>query len=151
AFGAGFRGGVTVAAADLNGDSRADVITGAGPGGGPHVQVFNGVTGALLPGPIGSFFAYRPAFTGGVLLAAGDANAAGQVDVLTGADAGGGPHLQIFHGGTQAVLFGGFPFSTAYRGGVRIAAADFNADGRVEVVAAPGDAGRGRVTILTPL
>jgi hypothetical protein len=69
AYGAGFTGGVRVAAADLNGDGKADIITGAGPGGGPHVRVFDGATGDPLAGPAGSFFAYHPFFGGGVYVA----------------------------------------------------------------------------------
>src|SRR5262245_45891629 len=45
AFSEDFTGGVRVAVADVNGDGVPDVVTAAGPGGGPHVKVFDGVTG----------------------------------------------------------------------------------------------------------
>ncbi len=56
-----FRGGVNVATADLDGDGRDEIITGAGPGGGPHVRVFS-FTGEI----VADFFAYEPEFRGGV-------------------------------------------------------------------------------------
>jgi len=69
---AGFTGGVFVAAADLNGNGHADIIT-TGPGGdGPHIRVFDGMTGAHLTGPAADFFAYDPAFMGGVFVATFD-------------------------------------------------------------------------------
>jgi hypothetical protein len=59
AYNSAFTGGVTVAAIRLT--SSADtIITGAGPGGGPHVNAFN------APGL--SFFAFDPAFLGGVFV-----------------------------------------------------------------------------------
>src|SRR5262249_58835834 len=56
-----FGGGVRVAAADVNGDGFMDIVTGAGPGGGPHVKVYSGKDGSLLR----SFYAYEPTFAGG--------------------------------------------------------------------------------------
>jgi hypothetical protein len=68
-----------VGAADLNGDGVADIITGAGPGGGPHVKVVDGTQLANLQpnGEIAdaalldSFFAFDATFSGGVLVGAG--------------------------------------------------------------------------------
>ena len=57
AYDPAFTGGVFVAAGDVNGDGFADIITGAGPGGGPHVRVFSGAD----LGELASFFAYDPA------------------------------------------------------------------------------------------
>jgi len=56
-----FTGGVRVGAGDWNNDGRIDIITGPGPGGGPHVKIFSGATLAELAG----FFAFTPAFVGG--------------------------------------------------------------------------------------
>jgi PKD domain/FG-GAP-like repeat/FG-GAP repeat len=137
AFAPQFTGGVRVAAGDVNGDGYADVVTGAGPGGGPHVKAFSGKDGSVLD----SFFAYAPQFTGGVFVAAGDVNGdpQGLADIVTGADKGGGPHVKVFDGGNVGNLLQSFyAFAPQFTGGVRVAAGDVNGDGLADVVAAAG-------------
>ncbi len=56
------RNGVHVAAGDLNGDGRAEIVTGTGPGSGPRIRVFSGADGSELA----SFFAFDESFRGGV-------------------------------------------------------------------------------------
>src|SRR5262249_21225703 len=78
-----FTGGVHAALADLTGDRDPDAVTAPGPGGGPLVKVFDARTGAVTA----AFYAYDPAFAGGVFVAAGT-----QEGIVTGAGPGGGPH-----------------------------------------------------------
>jgi hypothetical protein len=60
----GFRGGVTVAAADLNGDDVPDIIVGAASVTS-HVRAFDGANGAMIR----NFLAF-PGYPGGVTVAA---------------------------------------------------------------------------------
>jgi hypothetical protein len=137
AFDPSFQGGVTVAVGDVNGDGFADVITGAGPGGGPHVKAFSGATGS----PLAAFDAFAPSFQGGVFVAAGDVNGDGRADIVVGAGAGGGPHVKVFNGIQGNLLHDFFAFDPSFQGGVRVAAGDLNGDGRADVIAGAGPGG----------
>ncbi|MDP3771633.1 MAG: putative glycoside hydrolase [bacterium] len=77
AYGAKFRGGVRIAAGDVDGDGRDEVVTGPGPGGGPHVRVF-GVDGKLRT----QFFAYAPERRSGVEVAVVDLDGNGIGEIL---------------------------------------------------------------------
>jgi len=111
----------------VNGDGVEDVVTGAGPGGGPHVKMFDGRTLA----EVGSFYAFAPDFGGGVFVAA----TAGRIAV--GAGAWGGPHVRVFDlaGNVQSEFFA---YPSNFVGGVRVAFADVDADGIDEVITGPG-------------
>jgi autotransporter-associated beta strand protein len=141
AYNAAFDDGIFVAVGDVNGDGYADIITGAGQGGGPHVQVFSGQNYSN----IASFFAYNPAFTGGISVASGDVNGDGYSDVVVGAGPGGGPHVLAVSGfqlsqGTQVVLASFFAFDPGINRGVFVGAGDYNGDivGDIVVAAGPG-------------
>ncbi len=58
-YGADFRGGVWVASGDYDKDGYADIVTGAGEGGGPHVRVIS----PHLNTPLDSFFVPAPSNT----------------------------------------------------------------------------------------
>ncbi len=137
AYAPNFVGGVTVAAGDVNGDGKADIITGPGASGGPHVRVFSGANLAELRG----FFAYASNFTGGIFVAGGDINADGKADIITGAGATGGPHVRVFSGANQSELMNFFAYAPQFTGGVRVAAGDVNFDGRTDIVTGPGPGG----------
>ena len=64
AYSDGFSGGVSVGVGDTNADGRPDIITGAGPGGAPHVRSFDGITDAVFE----SFSAFEDEFTRGVFV-----------------------------------------------------------------------------------
>lgn len=133
-FDPSFRGGVTVAAGDVTGDGRPELVVGARAGGGPQVKVFDGST----PSELASFFAFDPAFRGGVRVATGDLNGDGAADIIAGAGPGGGPHVKVFNGKTRAELASFFAYDPTFAGGVFVAAGDMNGDGVDDIITGAG-------------
>jgi Tol biopolymer transport system component len=139
AYGPPFTGGVRVAAGDVDGSGRASMVLGPGPGGGPHVRVVR-YTGSQLT-DVANFFAYHPAFSGGVFVAAGHVTGDGRAEILTGAGAGGGPHVRLFTGTGGAIGLGFLAYPSGFNGGVRVAIGDLTGTGTGQVVTAAGPGG----------
>jgi len=139
----GFNGSVSVSYGDLNGDGVKDIVAGAGPGGGPHVKVFDGLSG----NEIASFYAYDAKFSGGVNVAVGDLNGDGKLELITGAGAGGGPHVKAFalnFSGARATtqeVASFYAYDPSFRGGVSVAAGDVNGDGALDIITGAGAGG----------
>jgi FG-GAP repeat len=104
----------------VNGDGKADIITGAGPGAGPHVKAFDGATNATLA----SFFAFDAGFNGGVRVAAGDVTGDGIDDLIVAAGPGGGPHVKAFKGDTGALVHSFLAAAPSFTGGIFVAGGD---------------------------
>ena len=148
AYAPSFTGGITVAAGDVDADGRAEVIVGAGPGGGPQVVVFDGATGNQEA----SFFAYDSSFRGGVYVAAGDTDGDGVAEVVTGTGLGGGPDVRTFDlaRGKAVQATGFFAYAPTFTGGVQVAAGDVNGDGIAEIISGTGPGGGPQVAVFSP-
>lgn len=134
AYDPAFRGGVSVAVGDLNGDAVNEIIAGAGVGGGPHVRVFNKNGKVINPG----FFAFDPAFRGGVNVTVGDVDGDGIGDIVAGAGKGGSPEIRTFDrdGRKKSGFLAG---DATDRDGIKVSAADLDHDGKAEIIGLSSD------------
>ena len=134
--------GVNVSTGDVDGDFISEILTGAGPGAvfGPHARGFDD-NGTPLPGL--SFMAYGTNKYG-VNIAAGDLDADGFDEIITGAGPGDvfGPHVRGWnYDGTPGVTpvpgVSYFAYSTP-KWGVNVAAGDIDGDSFDEIVTGAG-------------
>lgn len=143
-YGETFTGGVRVSTGDLDGNGVAEVLVAPQAGGAPFVNVFNAETQALLR----QFQVYGDSFTGGLFVAAGRLNATAGDDLIVGPDRGGVPYVNLFDGTTGALLRQDRVYAETFLGGVRVGAADYNADGIADLVVGPGAGTQPRVRVL---
>ena len=83
------------------------------------MRVFNGRTGVEAR----SFFAYEPAFAGGVRVAAGDVNGDGRAEIITGPGPGRAPEARVFDAATAALLSNVLAYPSSFNAGVFVATA----------------------------
>ncbi len=145
AYDPSFRGGVSVAVGDVNGDGVADIVTGAGAGGAPHVRVFDGPTLA----EIRSFYGMDPNSTSGINVAAGDTNNDDIADIIVAPKAGPEPVVYVYSGTSLTVTSSFYAFDASFRGGVNVAAADYDGDGQEEVICGAGAGGTPEVAVIS--
>lgn len=137
-----FQGGLYVAAGDVNADGFDDIILGTGAGVRGNIRIFDGKTSAQLK----SFTPFKKGFSGGVTVAVGDVNGDGRADLIAGT-ATNAAVVGVFDGLTGSRRAQFLPFSSAFAGGVTVAAGDVNGDGRDDLIIGTG--ANTRTTIRT--
>jgi hypothetical protein len=155
AFG-NFKGGVYVAAGNIDGDEFADIIVGKGKGS-PVVKVFSGFDGSLLK----SFKGYKlppgvpPAPRtgggsapplGGVTVAAADTDPDGFDEIIIGTGVGVVGRVRIFTG-TGELIRSFKPFGN-FKGGLFVAGGDVDCDCVAEVLVGR-DKGKSLASLFT--
>jgi hypothetical protein len=138
-----FQGATEVASTPLAIDvQRASVIVAGDSDGSSTVVVYNAAT----RDEIARFNAFPPDFKGGVRVAVGDVNGDGVADIVVGVGNGRAPTVKVVDGtklnlvdangmiSKSALLFGFNAFADTYTGGIHVAAADLNQDGRADIV-----------------
>ena len=152
AYAPNFIGGVDVVLADLDADGVPEIVTGAGPGAGPHVRAFelDGTPIAAI-----SFAGYSPGFTGGVHVGAADVNGDGDDEIVLGAGAGAGSHLRVFDFDdttlAPTLVCETSAYGSAFRGGVYATGIFLGAeDTEQHIVTSAGPGGGAHVRIFKP-
>ena len=155
------RGGCTVAAGNLTTAAGADVVVGAGPGGGPRVRVFD--SAALIAGGtnisyesstaarLNDFFAFDSNDRNGVNVAVAKVlnDASGLDSLVMGTGRGTAPVVRIARGSVLSARGANFDgtgsdFAASFQvltpsiaSGVEVAAADQDHDGLADLFVAP--------------
>ncbi len=131
AYGQNFKGGVSVAVGDINGDGKREIITGAGEGGGPQIRIFDSYGRIAVQS---GFFAFNEAlYRNGVSVATADIDGDDKDEIVVASGYGAKPQVRIFNfrgemvGDFEVDDFGGTR-------GINVAEVDIDGDGVDEIL-----------------
>lgn len=134
AFARDFKGGVYVAACDIDGNGRDEVITSAGRGGSPHVRLYDS-RGNYLG------IDYRPfaeTERGGVSIACANVDGGKEEELIMAIASFGPPEVKVYKTNSEQTILGDFnAFARTFQGGVQVTGVDVDGDKMDEIVAAP--------------
>jgi len=134
-FDKSFEGGVSVAVADVDGDSTKEILMGVNKFGKSLVKIYEANSEKTI---LGEFTAFPDTFLGGVNLTGLDIDSDGRDEILAAANSGGGPQVRSFEINGEASRVNFFPYPEDFRGGVFIAVGDVNQEGIKEIITGPG-------------
>lgn len=135
AFDKSFRGGVNLAAYDLDNDDRAEILAVPAGSGPAQVKIFDG-SGRLKK----QFAVDSKSWRGGLNVSAGNIDGRGDAEIVIGYGPGQAPQVKIFN--TSGKLIGVFfAYEKKFRGGVKVVVANIDSragHNQAEIIVAPG-------------
>lgn len=139
-----WRGGLSVAVGDIDGQEGQEIVIGTGPGSEAQIKIFS-ASGKL----VGAFYPYEKKFRGGLKIAVANIDGRAshnRAEIIVAPGPGREPLLKIFnnYGKIQAQFL---VYNKNWQSGFSLAAGDLNNDGLAEIAvgANPGAAPHARV------
>lgn len=140
--------GASIAFGDVDLDGKEEVIIGAGPGGGPHVRVYDIGTSAISGPNQGAtlksiqFFAFHPLNRSGIYVSAADTDGDGKVEIAASQRTGDEAWVKVYRYNNDKTVLGNFrAYPQGVYSGAFIDMGDIDNDGRAEIVTGPGNTG----------
>jgi len=132
AYSKDFKGGVNIAVGDIDGGGLKEIITAPGPGGGPHVRIFNRIGRTLNL----DYFPFHKNFKGGVKLSAADVDGDNKDEIVCAVENYDIAWVKITKITENYKILGFFlAFPKDFKGGSNISSGDVDFDGQDEIIA----------------
>jgi hypothetical protein len=152
--------GASIAAGDLDGDGKAEIVLGGGPTATPWPPSANGADQRVAVynsdgTAVGGFSAYPGVFQGGVRVALGDLTGDARPEIVTAPGPGLEPEIGVFsqewvNGRDRGTRLSHFlAFEPSFRGGASVALGDVDGDGRLDVLVGAGPGRAGEIRVFT--
>lgn len=139
AYESAHRGGTQVVRFDTDGDGQRETVVA----NERHVFIYE-TDGSLHA----TFAPYGEHYDKGINIAVGDIENDGSVEIVTGTENGGGPHVRVFNKDGVLINPGFFAYAKNFRGGVNVAIGDLNGDHIKEIIAGAGFGGGPHVRVF---
>ncbi len=125
AYESDFQGGQQVIQIDTDHDGQRESIVA----GDSEVTIYES-NGSVHT----TFYPYTENYNQGINLAVIDLEGDGTIEIITGTENGGGPHVRVFNKDGVLINPGFFAYAENFRGGVNIAVGDLDGDGLQEII-----------------
>jgi hypothetical protein len=110
----------------------------------------NGIITIYQNGDIYSKFSpYNGNFNGEISFSVEDLNGDGTKEIITGAGAGGGPHVRVFSKDGESLTGGFFAYADDFKGGVDVTVGNTDGQGGKEIITGPGKGSEPEVRVFS--